>query len=99
MTYSLSWRPATEQARWSWNDPDSATEKGAEGIAILIAKKAIGYSVIRQSRKGTGLDYWIGEESTEGFTDKADLEISGFRQGDARSESKDQREATAGKSP
>ena len=84
MTYPLSWQPATEQARRSWNDPDSATEKGAEGIAILIAKKAIGYSVIRRSRKGIGFDYWIGEVSTEGFKDKAGLEISGIRRGDDR---------------
>ena len=79
--YSLNWQPATEQAQRSWNDPDSATEKGAEGIAILIAKRVIGYSVIRQSRKGTGFDYWIGEESAEGFLDKAGLEISGIRLG------------------
>ena len=80
--YPLTWQPATKQAQRSWNSPDSATEKGAEGIAILIAKEAIGYSVIRQSRKGTGFDYWIGEESTEGFSDKAGLEISGIRRGD-----------------
>lgn len=79
--YSLTWQPATEQAWRSWNDPDSATEKGAESIAILIAKRAIGYSVIRQSRKGTGFDYWIGEKSAEGFLDKAGLEISGIRRG------------------
>ena len=84
MTYSLSWQPATKQARRSWNDPRSATEKGAEGIVILIAKKVTGYSVIRQSWKGTGFDYWIGEESAEGFTDKAGLEISGIRRGDTR---------------
>ena len=82
--YSLTWQPATEQARRSWNSPDTATEKGAESIAILIAKRAIGYSVVRQSRKGTGFDYWIGEESAEGFLDKAGLEISGIRRGNDR---------------
>ena len=82
--YPLAWQPPTEQARRSWNSPDTATEKGAESIAILIAKRAIGYSVIRQSRKGTGFDYWIGEESTEGFLDKAGLEISGIRRGNDR---------------
>lgn len=84
-TYPLTWQPATEQAQRSWNSLDSATEKGAEAIAILIAKETIGYSVIRQSRKGTGFDYWIGEESTEGFLDKAGLEISGIRSGADRS--------------
>ena len=48
----------------------------------LIAKEVIGYSVIRQSRIGTGFDYWIGEESSEGFLHKAGLEISGIRRGD-----------------
>lgn len=80
--YPLTWQPATEQARRSWNSPDTATEKGAEAVAILIAKEVIGYSVIRQSRKGTGFDYWIGEESSEGFLDKAGLEISGIRRGE-----------------
>ena len=79
--HPLTWRLATEQARRSWNSPDTATEKGAEGVAILIAKEVIGYSVIRQSRIGTGFDYWIGEEST-GFSNKAGLEISGIRRGD-----------------
>lgn len=82
--YPLAWQPPTEQARRSWNSPDTATEIGAESIAILIAKRAIGYSVIRQSRKGTGFDYWIGEESTEGFLDKAGLEILGIRRGNDR---------------
>ena len=82
--YPLTWKSTTAQTHRSWNDPGSATEKGAESIAILIAKRAIGYSVIRQSRKGTGFDYWIGEESSEGFRDKAGLEISGIRHGNDR---------------
>ena len=69
----------------SWNDPENATEYGAVGIAILIAKKLTGYEIVRQSRKGTGFDYWMGMESEEGFTNKAGLEISGIRKGDVRS--------------
>ena len=81
-SYSLTWQPVTAQAQLSWNDPGYATEKGAEGIAISLAKAEFGYSIIRQSWKGTGFDYWMGEASAEGFTDKAGLEISGIRKGD-----------------
>ena len=80
----LTWNPVAAQARLSWNDPNYATEKGAEGIAILLAKAEFGYSIIRQSWKGTGFDYWMGEASDEGFIDKAGLEISGIRNGDDR---------------
>lgn len=57
--YSLSWPPVTEQALRCWNDPEVATEHGAVGIAVLLAKKEIGYAVIERSRKGTGFDYWM----------------------------------------
>ncbi len=81
-TYTLVWSPITEQSRRSWNDPENATEYGALGIGILIAKAEIGYEVIRRSWKGTGFDYWIGLASDEGFVNKAGLEISGIRDGD-----------------
>ncbi len=80
--YTLVWPPITEQSRRSWNDPENATEYGALGIGILIAKAEIGYEVIRRSWKGTGFDYWIGLASDEGFVNKAGLEISGIRDGD-----------------
>ena len=82
--YVLIWNPVAAQAQLSWNDPDYATEKGAEGIAILVARAEFGYSIIRQSWKGTGFDYWMGDASSEGFLDKAGLEISGIRKGDDR---------------
>ena len=80
-TYFLTWQPTDGQAQQTWRNRNRTTEMGAEALAILIAKEAVGYSVIRQSRTGTGFDYWIGEESTEGFADKAGLEISGIRRG------------------
>ena len=66
-----------------WGDAEYTTEHGAAGIAILLAKKEIGYEVVRRSRKGTGFDYWLGDESDEPFQDKARLEVSGIRNGDA----------------
>lgn len=81
-SYALSWPRITEQSRQSWNDPENATEHGAMGIAVLIAKEEIGYEIIRRSWKGTGFDYWMGKASDEGFVNKAGLEISGIRKGD-----------------
>ena len=87
-SYALAWSPITEQSRRSWNDPEYATEHGAVGIAVLIAKAETGYSVIEASRRGTGFDYWLGEQSVEGemsdesLVYKAGLEISGIRHGD-----------------
>jgi hypothetical protein len=79
--YSLLWPPVTSQALRCWNDPEVATEHGAVGIAVLLAKKEIGYAVIERSRKGTGFDYWMGDDSDIPFQSKARLEISGIRRG------------------
>lgn len=83
-SYALAWQPTTAQARRSWNDPRDATEMGAEGIAILLAKAEIGYDVLRRSWQGTGFDYWMGMTSASGLQDMAGLEISGIRNGDDR---------------
>jgi hypothetical protein len=82
--YSLAWPSVTEQAERCWNDPEVATEHGAVGLAILLAKKEIGYTVIERSRKGTGFDYWMGDETNIPFQSKARLEVSGIRCGDGR---------------
>ena len=59
-------------------------EFGAVAVAILLVKREVGYSVIERSRKGTGFDYWIGEESELPFARKARLEVSGIRKGTTR---------------
>ena len=82
--YAVVWPCITEQSRLTWNDPENATEHGAVGVAVLIAKAITGYEIVRQSRKGTGFDYWMGKTSDEGFANKAGLEISGIRKGDNR---------------
>ena len=79
--YQLAWPPITEQIRKTWNDLEEATEHGAMGVAVLLAKKAMGYAALVRSRKGTGFDYWIGDESTIPFQYKARLEISGILNG------------------
>ncbi len=80
-SYPLAWPQITAQTRKCWNDHEVATEHGAVGIAVLLAQKEIGYTVIERSRRGTGFDYWMGEESVHPFQSKARLEISGIRKG------------------
>ena len=77
-SYRLDWPPVTDQARRTWNDDDEATEDGAAGIAVLLASRKIGYAVVLRSRKGTGFDYWLGEDVLD-F--KARMEVSGIRNG------------------
>lgn len=81
-SYSLTWPAINDQTRRCWNDPKEATEFGAMGIAVLLAQKEIGYTVIERSRIGTGFDYWLGEESN--LFQKARLEISGILRGSNR---------------
>lgn len=102
--YSLEWPQVTEQVLKCFNDPEEATELGAVGVAILLAKREIGYSVVERSRKGTGFDYWMGEESELPFEKKARLEISGIRSGrskevDARVRQKLKQTEQSGDSP
>ena len=79
--YSLRWPEVTEQVIRCFNDPLEATEDGAAGVAILLAKREIGYEVVECSRRGTGFDYWIGDEADLPFEGKARLEVSGIRSG------------------
>ena len=80
--HPLVWRQVTEQTRRTWNNPEETTEYGATGIAVLLARQELGYLVIERSVKGTGIDYWMGDESDAlSFERKARLEISGIRSG------------------
>ncbi|MHB8808884.1 MAG: hypothetical protein ACYC9M_02570 [Desulfobulbaceae bacterium] len=83
--YALRWPEVTDQMERCLNDPEVATEHGAVGIAVLLMKSLIGYAVIQRSRKGTGFDYWLGNETDMPFQNKARLEISGIRNGNQKS--------------
>ena len=77
--YILYWPTITAQTRRAWNDLQESTEFGATAIAVLLSKKEIGYSVIERSVKGTGIDYWLGDDGgAPPFQNKARLEISGI---------------------
>ncbi len=82
--YTLDWPAVTAQALHSWDDPRLATEMGAEGIAVLLAKAEIDHDVLRRAWQGTGFDYWLGAANAEGVQGMAGLEVSGIRRGDDR---------------
>lgn len=82
--YTLDWPAVSSQALHSWDDPRLATEMGAEGIAVLLAKAEIGHDVLRRAWQGTGFDYWLGAADAEGVQDMVGLEVSGIRRGDVR---------------
>jgi hypothetical protein len=69
--------------RRCWNDQQEATEYGAVGIAVLLLKRFHRYSAIERSFKGTGFDYWLGENDDLLFQKKARLEVSGIIRGNA----------------
>jgi hypothetical protein len=54
-------------------DIDNATEKAAECIALILFPRLTGYDQIIRSRKGTGFDYWIGNNEGILFQEKARL--------------------------
>lgn len=79
----LQWSPATAVMKRTYNDMQRTTELGACGIAILVVCKESGLTVIEQSKKGTGFDYWLGADDDESlpFDKKARLEVSGILKG------------------
>lgn len=70
----------------AYNDLQNATELGACGVALLLAREVTGLTAVQQSRKGTGFDYWLGPadqpSGTLVFKNSARLEVSGILEGD-----------------
>ena len=85
--FKLYWQSVTPQMLRCWNDLEYTTEQAAYGIAFMIISRLTNFTVIERSRKGTGFDYWLGnknEDSLLPLQNKARLEISGIRAGDAK---------------
>lgn len=82
--YDLRWPAITDAMRRAYEDLERATELGAYGVAILLVKDQTRLTAVRQSRKGTGFDYWLGPDGTDDqlvFQDAARLEVSGILSG------------------
>lgn len=77
---SLSWDSIiNEQVKRNWNDLQEATEYAATGIAIKLAETHSTSTCIERSSKGTGFDYWLGNEDNVGIFQRNErLEISGI---------------------
>ncbi len=81
-THRLQWEPPNVQARLTWRNDIDATESGAAGVALLLARRLLGYVTTRRSRHGTGFDYWLGRDfDGDPMQDEVRLEVSGIRRG------------------
>ena len=81
-SHVLNWAEVTGQARRTWADLREATEKGAEGVAILLIRRETGYVAVERAAIGTHIDRWLGYESDAPyFQRKARLEVSGILRG------------------
>jgi hypothetical protein len=80
-TFAIQWSaPVTEAMRRYWNDLEEAAEQGASGLAMLLMRALTGYTVLERARKGTGFDWWLGNDDNL-FQNKARLEVSGILRG------------------
>ena len=79
-TLTIDWASSVnQQVKRNWADKQEATEYGATAIAVLVSSNLSSFNCIEKSSKGTGFDYWIGDEDSLGiFQRKARLEISGI---------------------
>jgi hypothetical protein len=79
--YTLHWSDrVTEPMQRFWNDWDEATEQAAYAVALVLMRAVTGYTVVERSRKGTGFDWWLGNDDNI-FQAKARLEVSGILRG------------------
>ncbi len=75
---SVAWTTPTESIEASHHDSQQATEDGAYGVSFLIAISQTPYTVVQQSRKGTGIDWYLGYREEVLFQKAARLEVSGI---------------------
>ncbi|MHA4844542.1 hypothetical protein ACX0G7_10280 [Flavitalea antarctica] len=80
-SYPITRYVVNDQMKRTWNDEPFTTEQGAYGIAILMASIELDVKAIEKSRKGSGIDYWLGSEDSFLFQNKVRLEVSGIRKG------------------
>ena len=81
--FYLTWTTLDDNTKSSYI-LEEAVEDGAYGLAILVIRQLTPYKVIKQSFRGTGFDYWLGEhDDFPPFQEKARLEVSGILKGTA----------------
>ena len=80
--FQLTWEEVTQQIKDSRNDMDYSVENGAYCLAMLVIERLTDYKVVKQSKKRTGFDYWLGNKKEAlGIQQQARLEVSGILKG------------------
>lgn len=82
-SYQITWKRLPNNIAEARNDHEEATEAGAQGVAILLAQRHLGYEVILRSRKRTGYDYMMRKVGAHGEASTARFEVSGILSGTA----------------
>lgn len=80
-TPALAFPEPTSQTRRTHADLPRAVERGACAVAALVCERQLGLSIVEQSRRGKGFDYWLGHNDDALFQWKARLEVSGILKG------------------
>jgi hypothetical protein len=70
--------PVDARARDTYADPEEAAEEGAEGIAMLLARRVLNRIVFRRLPKATGADYLMREPQSHDVDGYERLECSGI---------------------
>jgi hypothetical protein len=81
---TLHWRSPPQEA-FGCHTGDRATEDGACGVAILLARSLTGQVVLFRSERKESCDYWLGPPDfprQAGLKGMSRIEVSGIRQGD-----------------
>jgi hypothetical protein len=81
-TYQVVRYNVTDEMKRTSNDDEEATHYGAYAVAFIVASKELGIKAFERSKKGTGIDYWLGSKKDLLFQNKMRLEVSGIRNGD-----------------
>ncbi len=84
LTFDFIWDEVSKLD--GWVDNDIVAEHGALAIAFFVIQRVTDFTVVRQSRKKTGFDYWLGYKKEHVNYDPqnfllARLEISGIFNG------------------
>ncbi|TAE00161.1 MAG: hypothetical protein EAZ97_06710 [Bacteroidetes bacterium] len=79
--FELAWEQASQSAIDSRSNLVETVEDGASCLAILVIEELTGYQVIRQTPKGTGVDFLLGTKEGDQYYSCARLEISGILKG------------------
>ncbi len=81
-TAILYWDELNQKSYDSWLNLEEAVEDAAYGIAMLVVWNLTPFQIIRQSRKGSKVDFWCCEkESNFLFQNSIKLEVSGILKG------------------